>query len=121
MKNWIAFGLIFSWLCPGISGYGQFYEKTEEVPVEIYQNYELYHDLNNRFYEQSQSFEYFKSDPVQPIPNEILYDDDIQDPPIDDDPPVPIGDFWVICIFISGIALGVFYQLKKQNKLSETK
>jgi len=114
MKNWIAFGLIFSWLCPGISGYGQFYEKTEEVPDEIYQNYELYHDLNNRFYEQSQRFEYFKSDPVQQIPDEILYDDDIQDPPIDDDPQVPIGKIWILALAISGLGLGIYGKVRSK-------
>lgn len=115
MKNFIAFGLIFSWFYPGNISYGQFYEETEEVPAEIYQNYELYHDLNNRFFEQSQRSEYFKADPVQQHPIDNFEDDDIQDPPIDDDPPVPIDDFWVMLMFISGIGLGVFYQLKKRE------
>ncbi|MBA5628262.1 hypothetical protein [Moheibacter lacus] len=118
MKNCLAYGLIiFSGLCPEIYGYAQFYEETEEVPQGIYQNYELYHDLNNRFYEQSQEFEYFKSEPVQEVPTENYADDGPQDPPNDDDPPVPIGKLWIVMVFLSGLGLGVFYQSKRAKEM----
>ena len=90
---------------------GQFYKETEEVPQGIYQNYELYHDLNNRFYEQSQKFQFFKQEEYEEeVPVETYaYDDIIVDPPIDDDLPVPIGGFWSFLIFLSGLGLGIYF------------
>lgn len=121
MKHFLAVGLIFSWLCQVDFCFGQFYEEMDDVPDRISQKDDIYPNPSNRFYEKPQEIEYYKAEAAHEHPIENFQDDDIQDPPTDDDPPVPIGDFWVIFLFTSAIALGIFYQLKRQNKLGASR